>query len=132
MAEEPLKAVIFWPVVLLTIWGVWFATDGSGTLTVLAVIIMFGSLTGYYLPTHFTIDEQGVHLRRWFYRKTMGWEKIKSASMDKNGLFLSPFPVRTRLENYRGIYLPFHTNQSEIVTAIRGYSPGLRGLDSNA
>lgn len=68
MGDEPLKAVIFWPIVLLTIWGVYFATDGSGVLTFLAVVILFGSLTGYYIPTRFTIDSQGVHLQRWFYR----------------------------------------------------------------
>lgn len=62
----------------------------------------------------------------------MGWDKIKSASIDPNGLFVSPYPVRTRLENYRGIYLPFRENRDQIVAVIRSFAPALRGLPDDA
>jgi len=127
MLDQPLKAVIFWPVVLLTIWGVWFSTD-SATLTLLSVVVLFGSLTGYYLPTQFAISRDGVRMQRLFYRREIAWERIKSAVPERDGLFLSPYPVRTRLENYRGIYLPYRSNEAEVIAAVRRFSPELSGL----
>ena len=47
---------------------------------------------------------------------------------EKNGVFISPFPVRTRLENFRGLYLVYNDNRRDVIEGIRSYSPDIPGL----
>ena len=47
---------------------------------------------------------------------------------EREGLFVSPFPVKSRLENFRGIYLPYRNNREYVIAIVRNYAPDLRGL----
>ena len=55
----------------------------------------------------------------------MSWQRLKLIVEEKTGLFLSPFPYRTRLENYRGMYLYFRGNRDEILLLMQHYKPSL-------
>ena len=134
MKDNPLKGVIFWVTVIIVIFAVYwnivlsFSKLQSIIFTFIASIFLLFSLSSFYLPTWFTINLEGIELRRWFYVKKMSWGKIRSVKDEVTGLFCSPFPVRTRLENYRGIFLLYRNNQDEIISIMKSYKPDLPGL----
>jgi hypothetical protein len=39
--------------------------------------------------------------------------------VDKNGVLLSPFAGRSRLENFRGVYVRFGQNKDQVVNFVR-------------
>lgn len=127
MKEEPRKALIFWPVTLITIWAVYWNTN-SMLWTVLTILVLAISLPSYYLQSTYKIDSEGIHLRRWFYVRRFEWSRLKSIAVEKYGVFCSPFPVKSRLENYRGIYIPYRDNRDTVLSLIRTYAPNTVGL----
>jgi len=127
MQEHPAKGVLFWAVVIFTVWAVYWNV-GSLLLTAVAAVLLLGSLTSFYLPTRYTLDQSGALSKRWLHRRRMGWERVRSVSDEKAGLFLSPFPVRTRLENFRGLYLPYRGNRDEVLSFVSSCAPGAAGL----
>jgi|GEM_PF-1983923 len=127
MHESTIKAVVFWAVVVFTIWAVWWNLQ-SIILTTLAVVLLMASLSSFYLPTIYTLDKDGARLKRWFIGRDIEWPRVRSVSDERDGLFLSPFPTKSRLENFRGIYLPYRNNRVEIIAVVRFYTPNAAGL----
>lgn len=97
-------------VIVLVFWGVWWF--------VVAVILIAGSILPYFLPTTYVLTEKGISVRSLFTRQNRAWTHYRSFSVDRHGVFLSPFDKPSRLENFRGIYLRFHGNKDEVVTFV--------------
>ena len=127
LRESPHKGVLFWVVMVVTVWAVYWNV-GSILLTVFAAALLLVTLSSFYLPTHYSIDEIGVSVRRVAYNRRLSWVRIRSVFDERDGLFVSPFPVKSRMENFRGVYLPYRNNRKEILAIIKAYAPDLRGL----
>jgi len=127
LRESLHKGVLFWMVMIITVWAVYW-NIGSILLTVVAALLLLGSLSSFYLPTQYMIDESGVRSKRILHNRSLSWTRIRSVVDERNGLFVSPFPVKSRLENFRGIYLPYRNNRQEVISAIRNFAPELYGL----
>ena len=127
MRESPMKGVLFWSVVIITIWAVYW-NIGSILFTIGAALILLISLTSFFLPTTYIINDSGAGMNRWLFNRKIGWDRIRSVNDEKDGIFLSPFPVKSRLENFRGLYLPYRDNRDRIIEIIRKYSPEVTGL----
>ncbi len=63
--------------------------------------------------------------------KAKGWSDFRSYHVDREGLLLSPFVERSRLERFRGVSLQFHGNRDEVVAfverAMAGSGDGAAG-----
>jgi hypothetical protein len=132
MRESILKAVVFWLVVCFTAWAVWW-NIGNLTVTVIATLLLLGSLSSFYLPTVYTIDERGVGQSRITSKRFMEWSRVRSIVDEKEGLFLSAFAGRTMMENFRGLYLPYRGNREvllDLVKARAGEGITTRGAGS--
>jgi len=131
MKDNPKKGIVFWIILAIVIWAVYwnietaFPPAVSIIYTIMAALILLVSLASFYLPTKFTLNENGAEQVRWFYRKKMEWARVRSVVDENTGLFLSPFPVRRRLENYRGMYLYYRGNRDAILAVVRRYKPDL-------
>jgi len=51
------------------------------------------------------------------------WNTYRSHWPDRNGVLLSPFPRRSRLENFRGLFVRFENNREDVVAFVRRYVP---------
>jgi hypothetical protein len=51
-------------------------------------------------------------------RREKGWSEFRSYYVDREGLLLSPFTERSRLERFRGVSLQFHGNRDEVVAFV--------------
>ncbi len=127
LRESPHKGVLFWIIMIMTIWAVYW-NIGSVLVTAAAAILLLGSLSSFYLPTRYTIDESGVMVKRILHNRRMYWYRVRSVSDERDGVFLSTFPVKSRLENFRGLYLPYRNNRQQILELVRTYAPDVRGL----
>ena len=86
---------------------------------VLSIVILVCSLAPFFFPTTYILQNDCVIIRSLFRRSSRPWDSLKSYYPDKNGVLLSPFPSPSRLENFRGIYVRFSHNRSEVVNFIR-------------
>jgi hypothetical protein len=104
---------------LFVIWLLVYLTTFSPLLTILAVLIMLGSLSPFFLPTYYELDEKRVKVKFFFSTKEKEWITFRSFYVDKNGVLLSPFERPSRLENFRGFYVRFNQNKEEVVDFVK-------------
>jgi hypothetical protein len=104
---------------ILFIWLVVYLTTYSLLLTGLAVVIMLGSLSSFFLPTRYELDQDRVRIKFFLTTREREWNSFRSYYVDKNGVLLSPFPQPSRLENFRGIYVRFNQNKDQVVGFVK-------------
>ncbi len=69
----------------------------------LAVIVV---LAPGMVPTRCRVDADGVARRVLFAWDRRAWPDIRRARVDVRGLFVSPLARSSRLDRYRGLFLP--------------------------
>ncbi len=106
-------------VLLFVIWLLVYLTTFSPLLTVLSVVIMLGSLSPFFLPTSYELDNDRIRVKFFFNTKEKEWSAFRSYYVDKNGVLLSPFEKPSRLENFRGLYVRFNQNKEEVVDFVK-------------
>jgi hypothetical protein len=87
----------------------------------LALAILTASLGTYFLPTDYTLYDGGIETRFLGNVRRFRWAQYRSFYVDPNGVLLSPFARRSRLENFRGIFLRYDGNQGEVLAVIRDH-----------
>lgn len=102
---------------------------GSGVVTylimsspgfgLLATIVMFFSLSKFFFPARYSLDDSGVTVKTTTQTFTRPWNQFRSYYVDANGILLSPFAVPSRLENFRGLYITFSGNKDEVVEFVK-------------
>lgn len=117
MLRSPVRAVVAVLFVAMMAWTIqnWLATT---YFTVIAVLLVWGQVAGFFLPTRFSLTDEGVAVRGLVSRKEKGWREFRSYYIDREGLLLSPFMERSRLERFRGVSLQFHGNRDEVVAFV--------------
>lgn len=92
--------------------------------SVLSVFVLAIGVHDFLLPTEYHLNETGVESQVWFFRRHKPWSGLRSFYTDKNGVLLSPFPGRSRLEGFRGIYLRFDGNRERVMRFVRQQMTG--------
>lgn len=109
---------------------VWIGTE-SRFFTSLSIVILFLSLSKFYLPTGYKLTEKKIYVKTLTQTLAKEWKLYRSWYPDKNGILLSTFAQPSRLENFRGLYLLFEKNGAE-VTAFVGKCIGNAVAESGA
>jgi hypothetical protein len=91
----------------------------SAFMTGLGVLILFGSLSGFYLPTRYYFYDDHLIVKTTVQKLRKEWSQFRSYYPDKNGVLLSPFVHPTRLENFRGLYIKFAGNRDRVMGIVR-------------
>lgn len=95
---------------------VWAISSWSGAAwAFLSAIILLGSLASFFFPTHYRLGPETVSARGLLSRKKRTWSGLKKSYVGKKGVHLSPYSRPSRLESFRGIYLPFSGKREEIL-----------------
>ena len=122
-STHPIKKKTFISVLvvafLFLVWSVVYLTTSSLFLTGLSVVIMLVSLSSFFLPTYYELDQDKIRIRYVFTRREREWSAFRSFYVDKNGVLLSPFQKPSRLENFRGIYIRFDRNKDQVVDFVK-------------
>ena len=89
-----------------------FGHFGYGLLSLCVLIL---SMAHYFFPSRYKLDEIGVS-RDILGRQTRRvWTEFRRLDARSNGLFLSPFARPSRLDSFRGFFLPFHAEGDQVV-----------------
>ncbi|MGE0489071.1 MAG: hypothetical protein AB7S38_07630 [Vulcanimicrobiota bacterium] len=69
-------------------------------------LALAASLASFFLPTVYEFADETITVSRLGARQTYAWSRFRSFEQDKNGVFLSPYRQRHRLDRLRGVFLP--------------------------
>jgi len=106
----PLKESFFrsLAVILFLAAIVWTLVTWFGPQWILpSIFILVLFLSGFFLPTFYRLDSEQVSVRGLITRRKRRWTDFKKCYPGKKGVHLSPTERPSRLENMRGLYLPF-------------------------
>ncbi len=98
----------------------------SVPFTVIALLLVWAQVAGFFLPTRYSLSEKGVVVKGLVTRRERSWSEFRSFTVDREGLLLSPFPRPSRLARFRGVALQFHGNRDEVVSFVKAMM-GRRG-----
>ena len=112
------KALLFWIVAGLAL-GVVYAAFRQIGWVILAAVFLTGSLRDFLFPTRYRLTTSGIEARQKIGKVVRKWSDFKRADFDRNGVFLSPFARPRRLENYRGLFLPYPPDRERLEEIVR-------------
>ena len=120
------KSLVLTATVLALSAAVWwsFESFGYGFLT---LAILAGSLSRYFVPTRYRLDEVGLVTSHLGVKRRMAWEQVRRISVDDDGILLSPFASAKRLDAFRATFVRFSRNRESVVRYVRDRCP--RGSD---
>jgi len=71
----------------------------------LSVLLLTFSFRKYFLRTHYVLDGEGVTVSSLLFTKRRIWNYYSRIFVMKDGVFLSPFPLPSRFDSFRGDFL---------------------------
>jgi len=113
MGENLLRSAAVIAFLIVAAWAI--ATSFGLEWLFVSAIILLLFLAGYFFPTHYLLDSESASARGLISRKKRYWSGLKKYYVGKKGVHLSPYTRPSRLESFRGIYLPFGTRREEIL-----------------
>jgi hypothetical protein len=113
ISHNPAKSVflILFLVLICLLVSISFASIWLG---VLSAVLLVGSLRKFFIITRYKLGTENVEVKTPFGHLVKKWDNFKSVYPDNNGVLLSPFPDKSLLENFRGIYLLFPPKEDKI------------------
>ncbi len=88
--------------------------------TLFSIVVLLTSLAPFWTVTKYILDGEGVTIKRPLYTIKKPWSHYRRYVVDKNGIFLSPFPRPSRIDAYRGNYLIFgDVDRDKVVSFVR-------------
>lgn len=130
MLRSPVRAVAAVAFIVVVAWFLqtWLRT---GYFTVVAVLLVWGQVAGFFLPTWYALSDEGVAVRGLLSRKEKPWSEFRSYQVDKEGVLLSPFLGPSRLAKFRGVSLQFHGNREEVLAFVERAMEGRGASDAD-
>jgi len=104
--ERPVAAAMVIVLVLGVFYLVYSATQNT-LMVLIAVLIFLISLSTFFFPTRYNIDEKRVTIKYLYTLKERNVSAFRTVYPGRRGILLSPFLGPSRLENYRGFYLRY-------------------------
>jgi hypothetical protein len=96
---------------------------GDRVLGIAAPLFVLGSVGSFIARTHYRLTKETIEVRALGVARARPWSEMRRATVDKGGVFLSPFEKRSWLEAYRGVRLPFGGNRDQIVAFVEAKLP---------
>ena len=95
-----------------------------------ALCLLLGSAAEYLLPTRYTIDGDGLKARSLVSSLALSWREAKRCRDDASGMLVTPLPVASRLDRFRGVFLRYAPpgepgDRVSVYEAIARYAPDL-------
>jgi hypothetical protein len=120
--ERPWAAVVL--LAALAVLGVLIAQGtGDRVLGLAAPVFILVSVGSFIAKTHYRLTSDSIEVRALGVARARPWGEMRRATVDRGGVFLSPFEKRNWLEAYRGVRLPFGGNRDQVVAFVETKLP---------
>lgn len=87
-------------------------------------VVLAVSLSRYWLPTRYELDECGVEIGHAGRRRRRSWSEFRRLDVLRDGVFLSPFAGASRLDSFRGLFVRCAENRDAVVECARRHLVG--------
>jgi hypothetical protein len=118
LKRRPLAAVLVTLFIMVCGLAVYVATE-SRWFSAFALIVLYLSVAKFYFPTTYGVTSEGITVKTTTQKLFKPWSMYRSYYPDKNGVLLSPFTRPTRLENFRGLFVLFENNRTEVLEYLK-------------
>ena len=120
LEESASRSVLLIAIILGISAGVTISFE-SGVYGFLSFAFMTGSLSRYFLPTRYALDEAGVCIVHAGVRRRIPWRRVRRVNVSRDGILLSPTEGPSRLDSFRGCHLRFRGNGDEVTRFVRAH-----------
>lgn len=118
--ERPVKSLSLLAIILFVV-VVAVLSFGHYLYGIFSLVVLVASLSKYLFPSYYTLDHTGFQCRHLGRLHARQWTQFRRIDTRPNGLFLSPFARPSRLDSFRGFFLPFHQNRDAVVYYVRDH-----------
>ena len=122
-AAERLSAAIAGAAIVLALAGAAWLAGGSIWWAVLTTMVLLGSLRRFYLPSVFSIDDEGITARSGISQRRMVWRDVRRFVVDDAGGFLSTRSKHSWFDAGRGLHILFGHDRPDVIERIRAHIP---------
>jgi hypothetical protein len=106
IADFPKRRWVFLVAVSATLMVIWMSFH-EVFWVFFSLVFLLAALNSFVLPTRYRLSESELEIRRLIQVKSRKLSDVRRVDCAPNGFFLSPFRSPSRLENYRGVFLPY-------------------------
>jgi hypothetical protein len=108
--DHPIKAAVLGFVLGIAFQALWQALEPASA--VLLIGLLLATVRDFFLETRYRLDGDGVAVGGVLKpSKAYPWRRFRAFIEDRNGLFLTPYLAKRRLEQQRGVFLPMTREQ---------------------
>ncbi|MBI4364673.1 MAG: hypothetical protein HY568_04515 [Candidatus Latescibacteria bacterium] len=93
-------------------------STGDSVLGFAAPVFILASLGSFLAKTEYRLTRETIGVRTLGVSRERPWSEMRRATVDRTGVFLSPFRMRHWLEGYRGLRLLFGGNRDQVVAFV--------------
>jgi hypothetical protein len=95
-----------------------------------ALCLLLGAAVEYLLPIQYTIDREGVAARSAVSHLALSWRDVRRCRSDMAGMLVTPLPVASRLDRFRGVFLRYAQtgemgDHASVYMAIAHFAPDI-------
>lgn len=106
-----------------------FYTMEDFFFTFIATFVLIIMVLPYYLPTTYTLTEEGVTRKMLFSKQSRAWSEFNRYKSDKNTIQLYTMKKSSRLDNYRSFLLICNKNKEQVIEIIEKKLPSIENPD---
>ena len=108
--DHPVKAALLGFALGIAFQALWQALDPLSAVAL--VVLLLATVRDFFLETRYRLDPEGVTVEGVLKAsKAYPWRRFRAFVEDRNGLFLTPYLAKRRLEQQRGVFLPMTREQ---------------------
>jgi len=101
--RQPVKAAIVVLIIALTLAIGWLWVHPL--IAFLMGLFLLNAVGEFLFSLRFRVTKEGIEVSSFLHDRKLRWEQIRRMEVYANGVFLSPYPKPSRLDNLRGIWL---------------------------
>ena len=110
---------MFLAVAIIALVVLWLGLTIGIIWAVFGFLVLFFSLTSFFFPTEYSVDTDGIRVRRLIYFSHRPITEFKRIYILKNGVLFSPFKKKTFLDNFRGLFLLLPPDRERVIKYLK-------------
>jgi hypothetical protein len=112
----------------------WYGYVGFGSIvySIVALVVLTGSLTFFLFPSTYTLDGDGANLRGFLFGKRKLWRELGCYLVGNDFVALSTSPEPTERTISRGMILRLEYNKDDVVAFVARHLPEWKAPEPEA
>ncbi|MCF7832494.1 MAG: hypothetical protein K9N05_02810 [Candidatus Marinimicrobia bacterium] len=124
--RNPSRAIAVVILILICSYFIFYTMEDF-FFTFIATIVLIIMVLPYYLPTTFSLTEEGITRKMLFSKQSRAWNEFNRYDSDKNTIKLYTMKQSSRLDNYRSFLIICNKNKDDVMKIVQ---ENIKNLDA--